>query len=88
MKNRFKQLFVVLGAILVAVISLFLCKSECLYSIDKIFSDPLYYMESTSDTSIKIIAIDEKTLEALGPMNTWNRNVSAELIEILSRKLW
>ena len=85
MKNRFKQLFVVLGAILVAVISLFLCKSECLYSIDKIFSDPLYYMESTSDTSIKIIAKDEKTLEALGPMNTWNSNVSAELIEILSK---
>ena len=84
MRNRFKTYLVWLGAIAVAVMTILLCMSECLYSVDKIFSDPLYYMESTSDTSIKIIAIDEKTLEALGPMNTWNRNVSAELIEILT----
>ena len=84
MRNRVKPHVIALGAIAVVVISIFVCMSECLYSVDKIFSDPLYYMESTSDTNIKIIAIDEKTLEALGPMNTWNRNVSAELVEMLT----
>ena len=36
------------------------------------------------DPSIKIIAIDEKTLEALGQFETWTREPYAELIELLN----
>ena len=84
MKKKYKSLMVVLAAIIVALFSVVLISGRFLYSVDKIFSDALYYKQTTTDTKIKIIGIDEKTLEALGPMNTWNRNVPAELLEILS----
>lgn len=84
MKKKYKSLMVVLAVIIVALFSVVLISGRFLYSVDKIFSDALYYKQTTTDTKIKIIGIDEKTLEALGPMNTWNRNVPAELLEILS----
>lgn len=84
MKKYRKEIVKYAVAVIIAGLSIALCLSEALYSVDKIFSDPLYYMLTTTDSNIKIIAIDEKTLEELGPMNTWTRDVSAELVEILT----
>lgn len=70
--------------IAIGVLSMLLCYHRTFYTVDKIFSDPLYYMQTTTDTSIKIIAIDEKTLDALGPMNGWSRDVYARLVNILT----
>ena len=81
--KKYKSLMVAVVAVIIALTSIILINGRLLYSVDKIFSDPLYYVQTTTDTKIKIIAIDEKTLEALGPMNTWNREVSAKLVEIL-----
>ena len=83
MKKKYKLYMVALVAIGVALFSAILINYRVLYSVDKIFSDPLYYVQTTTDTKIKIIGIDEKTLDALGPMNTWTRDVSAQLVETL-----
>lgn len=82
MKNRRITKYIV--ALFIAVLSFALCMSEALYSVDKIFSDSLYYMLSTTDSDIKIIAIDEKTLHEMGPMNNWSRDASARLVELLT----
>lgn len=46
--------------------------------------DSVYQRENQVDSSIKIIVIDEKTLEALGQFETWTREPYAELIELLN----
>lgn len=52
--------------------------------LDFILKDSLYQRPRGIDSKIKIIAIDEKTLEELGPINTWSRQVYADLIDILN----
>lgn len=84
MKKRQGLICNILIGIAIGVISMLLCNYKVLYTVDKLFSDPLYYMQTTTDTSIKIIAVDEKTLSALGPMNSWSRDVWAELVNILN----
>lgn len=85
MNNKHKSLIVsIIGAVFVVLFSVVLCATECLYSVDKIFADPLYCTRTTTNTNIKIIAIDDTTIDKLGPINTWDRSVPAELVEILS----
>lgn len=72
--------------IVVAVISVLvflLAVTGVLYSFDKIFADPLYQRKTSANSRIKIIAIDEKTLQAYGEMKTWNREIPAKLVEML-----
>ena len=83
-KKKKSLLFSLIGAIIVIFFTVELCSEKYLYAVDKIFSDPLYNTLSTTDTSIKIIAIDEKTIEKLGPVSTWDRNIPAEFIEKLT----
>ncbi len=48
--------------------------------------DAIYQTPAPVDPSIKIIAIDEKTLEALGQFETWTREPYAELIDTLNQE--
>lgn len=54
------------------------------YHLDYMLKDALYQMPRGVSSQIKIISIDEKTLEELGPINTWSRQYYADLIEILN----
>ena len=54
-----------------------------LYSFDKIVADAWYQKATPTNPQIKIIAIDEKTLQAYGDMKTWNRGISADLVDKL-----
>ncbi len=47
-------------------------------------SDWLNQRGSVTNKKIYIIGIDDKTLDAYGPVNTWSRNVSADLLEKLN----
>ncbi|MDO4545208.1 MAG: adenylate/guanylate cyclase domain-containing protein [Bacillota bacterium] len=47
--------------------------------------DEIYQRPGSADGDIKIIAIDEKTLEALGQFETWTREPYAELIDTLNQ---
>ena len=72
-----------LGAILILLLSFLLVLSQSLYSLDRLFSDPLYQSGSIPGTKIKIIAIDEKTIQAYGDVSTWSREIPAKLVQTL-----
>lgn len=52
--------------------------------LDYILKDALYQTPRGVTGQIKIVAIDERTLEALGPINTWSREVYAQLLSRLN----
>lgn len=52
--------------------------------LDYILKDALYQTPQGVTSQIKIVAIDERTLEALGPINTWSREVYAQLLSRLN----
>ncbi len=58
--------------------------TNLLSPLDYILKDALYQTPRGVFGQIKIIAIDERTLEELGPINTWSREVYAELIHKLN----
>lgn len=80
-KKRIRRM---LWALVLAVAVFTICGSQLLYSLDKLLSDPLYYTPSVPDSRIKIIAIDEKTVQAFGDTRTWDREVWARLVEWLN----
>lgn len=54
-------------------------------SLNALLQDTVYQRPGAVDTGIKIIAIDEKTLDALGAFETWTREPYAQLIGQLSQ---
>lgn len=57
--------------------------SDLLYQLDSALKDELYQSPRGINNTIKIIAIDDKTLDEIGPFGTWDRSVYAQLIEKL-----
>lgn len=47
-------------------------------------SDRINQRESVTNKNIYIIGIDDKSLEQYGPVNTWSRDIPAQLVEILN----
>lgn len=72
------------GSVLLAIIAFLVCYTQMFYSADKFLSDPLYYTPSVPDSSIKIVAIDEETVQKYGDIRTWNREIWAQLVELLN----
>ncbi len=56
-----------------------------LAGLDFFAKDLLYDNRRPTGSDIKIIAIDEKAIEALGPFGTWDRGVYADLVQMLNR---
>ena len=57
---------------------------EPLWPLEQRMEDVLYRRPAGSSKNIKIIGIDEKTLNAYGKFENWSREELAELIEVLS----
>ncbi len=72
-------------ALIVAVIVFVLTITNLFSSLDYMLKDALYQMPRGVDNDIKIIAIDERTLEELGPINTWSRQYYADLINYFNQ---
>lgn len=70
--------------IVIALLAGIICFTQMLYSTDKMLSDPLYQTPTASNRSIKIVAIDERTMQEYGDMKTWNREIWAQLVEKLN----
>ena len=70
-------------ATLILVLSFLLAFSQAIYSFDRLFSDSLYQSGSAQSNRIKIIAIDEKTIQAYGDVSTWSREIPAKLVQTL-----
>ncbi len=47
--------------------------------------DRLNQRSSVTNKKIYIIGIDDRTLEQYGPVNTWSRNIPAQLVELLNK---
>lgn len=58
--------------------------SNLLAPLDYIVKDALYQRPRGVSGEIKIIGIDERTLEELGPIGTWSRQYYADLLDILN----
>lgn len=52
-------------------------------TVDKAAEDMLYHHAGNVNANIKIIKIDDKTMNKMGDFSTWNRDVYAQLIEKL-----
>ena len=73
----------IIASIVVIMLTFILSVSGILYSFDKVVADKWYQKPTKTNPQIKIIAIDEKTLQAYGDMKTWDRTLPAELVELL-----
>ena len=62
----------------------FITVTNGISALDYIARDRLYQKPRGIDSSIKIIGIDEKTLDIYGPVQTWSREVYADLIDKLN----
>lgn len=78
-----KNLILIMEMLLIGVLTFLFCYTDVFYSLDSLYKDKLYQQPRAVDPTIKIISIDEKTLEALGPFGTWPRSTYAEVLDIL-----
>lgn len=70
----------------ISVIAAILCLTvltSSFYALDAMICDKLYQDMNGVSRDIRIIAIDEETLDEYGSFSTWSREKSAELIELL-----
>lgn len=70
-------------AIIPAIFILILSYLDPLYSFDAMLCDKLYSQMNGCGDDIKLICIDEETLAEYGPLTTWSREKSAQLINRL-----
>ncbi|MEG0764017.1 MAG: adenylate/guanylate cyclase domain-containing protein [Oscillospiraceae bacterium] len=80
-KSFAKKIFV---ALLVALLFMVLYFSKILLRLDNILCDALYQSPQSLEGNIALIGIDRRTLEQLGPFNTWTREVLANAISALN----
>ncbi len=78
-----KNLILCLEIIVIGIVTFLFSYMDVFYSLDAIYKDRLYQQPRTVDPTIKIVSVDEKTLEALGPFGTWPRSTYAKLLEKL-----
>ncbi len=83
LKKHSKMLFTLVGMVVVAGL-MFLCiVKSWFYTADHILTDSLYQQPGIPSRYIKIIAVDEETLNTYGSFTTWSREKSTDLINYL-----
>lgn len=79
-----KKLLPVIEALIVGILVFLLTLTNLFSALDYIARDSLYQVPRGIKSDIKIIGIDARTLEELGPIQTWSRSVYADLIKTLN----
>ena len=69
--------------IVCAVLAFAVTYTGTLKSIDNAAQDRLYHQAGNIDSKIKIIKIDDRTMNQMGDFSTWDRDVYADVIETL-----
>lgn len=83
--NKKQAVRTILSTLAVMAISFAVSYSQALYVWDRIVTDPLYQRGTQApDHTIRILAIDEKTLAAYGEYADWSRDIPARLVEVLN----
>ncbi|MBQ8165868.1 MAG: CHASE2 domain-containing protein, partial [Lachnospiraceae bacterium] len=75
----------IIEAIVVFGLTFILTVTNLFSGLDYMLKDFMYQRPRGVDNDIKIIAIDERTLEELGPINTWSRQYYADLINYFNQ---
>ncbi|MGN0367521.1 MAG: CHASE2 domain-containing protein [Wujia sp.] len=81
MKNIIRD---ILESIVVFLLVFLMTVTNLLSPLDYIVKDALYQRPRGVRNDIKIIGIDEQTLEELGPIGTWSRQIYADLLNTLN----
>lgn len=80
MHNRVKK---IITCVISMVIAFVLTFTGALGRIDKTAEDVLYHHAGSVDTQIKIIKIDDRTMNQLGDFSSWNRDIYAKVVDTL-----
>lgn len=73
----------IVTGILCAILSFIMTYIGVFETVDKTVEDMLYHQPGKINADIKIIKIDDRTMNRLGDFSTWNRDVYAKLVETL-----
>ncbi len=73
----------ILMCIICGLLAFVMVFTDALRAIDNATEDRLYHHAGSLNTKIKIIKIDDKTMNKMGDFSEWNRDVYAKLIETL-----
>ena len=77
MKNRIR---IIIETLVVGLLVFVLTATNMFSALDYMAKDALYQRPRGIDGNIKIIGIDEETLATLGPIQTWSRQVYADVL--------
>ncbi|MBQ3517610.1 MAG: adenylate/guanylate cyclase domain-containing protein [Lachnospiraceae bacterium] len=80
LKKNLKTIITCLVCGIVAFVTTYM---GLLGSVDQRVEDILYHHAQNVNGNIKIIKIDDKTMNQMGDFSTWNRDVYADLVETL-----
>ena len=84
--DKKREYFIVLAiTIIIAVLAGIVAIYQFPMELENMATDGLYQNAGVIPNDIKIIAIDEKTLEHLGPFTDWDRGEFANLLGILNQ---
>ena len=75
------QLKKIITCIICVVIAFFGAFMNVFGTLDKSAEDNLYHHPGNINSKIKIIKIDDRTMNELGEFSTWNRDIYADLVE-------
>lgn len=73
----------IVTGILCAILAFFMVYSGSLETVEKTAEDMLYHQPGNIDANIKIIKIDDRTMNRMGDFSAWDRDVYANLVETL-----
>ena len=79
-----ERIYFLVQLLVIGVLFFILTYQDVLYSFDNLYKDHFYQIPRAMDNQIKIIAIDERTLQDLGPFGTWSRSTYADILSILA----
>ena len=72
-----------IACIVCGILAFFAAFSQIFGMADQLVEDTLYHTPDSVHPSIRIIRIDERTMEQLGDFSAWDRSVYAKLVETL-----
>ena len=79
-----KKTRLLLISLAAALLLTFIAGSGVLLRLDKMAQDALFQHPGVTSSDIVVIGIDEEAFDALGPYNTWTRDVMAEALKALA----
>ncbi len=83
MKMKKNKIAVAAESLILFALAFLISFYDIFYSFDSLLRDKLYQQPRGINNKIKIIAIDDKTLQDIGPFGTWSRGVYADVINKL-----